>query len=153
MMSKLYKLQLFMVLVLLWGGPGCREDVDFIYDPDAEEEPEPDKEPPPPFPLRAGDVVVYPSIGGRTAQCSGNEGSCDRVIKATYTIDDVVVDEDNRWVVKADYIYEMMVAAVSYTDIAALFLSGAAAFQSLSVGEAESNSASFETDGIFTDEL
>ena len=126
---------------------GCREDVDFFTTPKAEETPEEETEPPPPFPLRAGDVVVYPSIGGERVLRSGDEGSCDRVIKATYTIQDVTLDEDaNRWNVDADYIYEMMVSKVSYTDISALFLSNAAAFQTLA-GEAESDAAIFKPTG------
>ncbi len=154
MVKKILKIQLVMMVGALLFSVGCREDVDFFYDPDAEAAPEEDLEPPPPFPLRPGDVVVYPSIGGRTGSCAGDEGSCDRVIKATYTIQDVVLDEDsNRWRVDADYIYEMMVSKVSYTDISALFLSSAASFQTLEQGEAESDGATFKTDGVFTDKL
>lgn len=154
MVIKINKIQLLMLLTVFLMGLGCREDVDLIHNPEEEEEDPDEIEPPPPFPLRPGDVVVYPSIGGRTDSCLGDEGSCERVIKGTYTIQDVVLNEDSsRWNVEADYNYEMMVDKVSYTDISALFISSAASFQTLSQGEAEGDSASFKTDGVFTDSL
>ena len=153
MAKKLLKIQLLALVIFTFCFAGCREDVDF-FGVEEEENEEEENTPPPPFPLREGDVVVYPSIGGRTANCAGNEGSCDRVIKGTYTIKSVDLNEDtNRWELETDYIYEMMVGNVTYADISPLFLSNAAAFQSLEVGDSESDTAIFKTDGAFTDDL
>ena len=58
MVKKILKIQLVMMVGALLLSAGCREDVDFFYDPDADPAPEEDLEPPPPFPLRPGDVVV-----------------------------------------------------------------------------------------------
>ncbi|MCP4502086.1 MAG: hypothetical protein GY822_19180, partial [Deltaproteobacteria bacterium] len=45
-------------------------------------------EPPPPpvFPLKQGDILVFPAIGGRIEPCPQREGSCDRAVRSTYEV-------------------------------------------------------------------
>lgn len=134
---------------------GCADDLDFsgLTDP-----PPPDVPPPPPpppvFPLKAGDQVIYTGIGGRTEPCSGSEGQCDRVIRATYDIRGATLDEEtNRWTLDAGYTYEMQTAFISASEIGALFLSKAAPFGDLQEGGSQSGEGVFRADGAPTDTM
>ncbi|MCP4500362.1 MAG: hypothetical protein GY822_10425, partial [Deltaproteobacteria bacterium] len=54
-------------------------------EPDAGVE-EPEPPPPPVFPLKQGDILVFPAIGGRIEPCPQREGSCDRAVRSTYEV-------------------------------------------------------------------
>ena len=125
-----------------------------LQDPEPQPEPEPtEPEPPPVFPLKAGDILVVPALGGRTEPC-GVEGQCDRAIRATYEVKDVVLDsETNRWSINADYFYEMPSAKIETAAMAQLFISHAAPFSDLSEGGATDGNADFADDAAPTDTL
>jgi hypothetical protein len=117
--------------------------------PDAGEPPEP-----PVFPLKAGDVLTFAAVGGRTNSCPGIEGSCDRFLKPTYTIKDVVLDSPtNTWTLNADFLYEMTSANIEATEIGELFLAKSADFVSLKAGEAANGTALFSTNAAPVDDL
>jgi hypothetical protein len=146
---RLLHLQLLLIvamgLSMSFSGCGCVDDTGFNFLPDDPDAGPPEEEPPPPvFPLKAGDVVVYTQLGGRTG---AGIGEFDRVIKGTYTVEEVILDEDtNTWSVKADYLYELMTSAIGSGEMAQLFISGVGPFSSLDQGGAEDGNATFFTD-------
>lgn len=136
------------------GGCQCLDDTGFFGLPDGGSDAGPPPPPPPPvFPLKSGDVVVFNGVGGRTEPCD-IEGRCERTMKATYTINDVVLDEaTNRWTVDADFLYEMTIAYIEAGVISQLFLSHVGPFADIDEGGAQNGNADFNADGAPTDAL
>ncbi len=135
--------------------PGCLcvGDERFFFQPDAGlPDAGPEEPPPPVFPLKAGDELVFPGIGGRAEGCGGAEGSCDRAVRATYVVKQVSLDKaSNTWTVNADYTYESTASAVDAAAIGQLFFSGVAPFADIDAGGAESGNADFRTRDAPTD--
>lgn len=138
-----------LLLSLAVSGCQCINDDNFTKLKDAGFD-EPDAGPPPPiFPLKAGDVLTYPVVGGRTATCDGGgeAGNCDRVIKATYIIKDVAIDDDNRWDVTADVLYEGQAEVIPAAALARLALENAADFAAVTrANSVAAEDAAFTTD-------
>ena len=112
------------------GGCQCINDDNFSKLTDAGFD-EPDAGPPPPvFPLKAGDVLTTPAVGGRVNSCEagGTNGDCDRVVKATYEIKAVELNNDNRWEITADVLYEGLVDRIPASALSRLALENAADF-------------------------
>lgn len=143
-----------LLLVTTVSGCQCIDPETFGNIRDAGKVVEPPAPDPPVFPLKQGDVLVFPGVGGRTSGgCGAAEGGCERTLRATYTIDSVTIDsETNRWTVNADYIYEMQTANIEEGEIGPLFLYNAADF-SLEAAQATNGTAAFNTDGAPTEEL
>lgn len=153
--SHIASLSLAAAAMLFSGCNNC-DDGEFNPTIDAGPPPVPDAGPPPPvFPLKAGDVVVFNGLGGRIEPCDGAEGSCERTMKATYTINSVELDEEiNRWGINADVLYELAVGNIEQPAMSRLFVSRTAPFESLVAGGAENTpDVDFTTDGAFTDEM
>lgn len=132
---------------------GCSPDDNFFGFRDAGQ-PDAGSEPPPPpvFPLKAGDELVFPGIGGRADGCGASEGGCDRALRATYVVKKVNLDdESNTWTINADYTYESTATAVEVAAIGQLFLVGVAPFADIDTGGAESGNADFRTRDAPTD--
>lgn len=146
--------KLLIVLSLLpISGCTCVDDNEFFGFPDAGPDAGPDAPPPPPvFPLKAGDEVKFPALGGRAEPCAGAEGSCERTMVATYTINDVELNgETNRWEIDATFLYELPVANIEAAAMGQLFLSGAAPFGTIDANGSDSGDATFVADGAPTD--
>lgn len=143
-----------LLLVATVSGCQCIDPETFGAIRDAGHDKPPPSPDPPVFPLKSGDVVVISGIGGRFGDaCGAPEGGCERTLKATYTINDLSLDDEtNRWTVNADFLYEMQTANIDEGDIGALFLYDAASF-SLAAAQSESGTADFNTDGAPTDGL
>jgi hypothetical protein len=136
-------------------GCQCIDPETFGVIPDAGTEVIPPGPVPPKFPLKQGDVLVFPGVGGRngTGTCAGLPGDCERTMRATYTVKSVSLGADsNRWTVKSDYLYEMAVANVDVEVIDPLFLSGTAKF-TLDAQASEDGTADFNTDGAPVDDI
>lgn len=149
-------LRLLCVLALMpVSGCACVDDNDFFGFPeDGGFDAGPGDPPPPVFPLKEGDELRFPALGGRTEPCAGAEGSCERTMSATYVINDVFLDDQtNRWNVDATFLYELPVANIEAAAMGQLFLSGAAPFGQLDQGASDSDDAVFVADGAPTDGL
>lgn len=143
------------LLLAVPASPGCLcvGDETFNPFPDAgRPDAGPVAPPPPVFPLKAGDELVFPGIGGRAEGCGSSEGGCDRALRATYVVNDVSLDEStNTWSVDADYTYEAAANVVEAAAIGQLFLSRVAPFADIDEGGAESGTATFRTKDAPTD--
>lgn len=93
--------------------------------------------PPPKFPLKAGDQLRYPALGGRTATCPGSArpGDCDRAITADYVIDSVALGADNTWSVTAGVVYQGSTDVIEAAAIAPLILENVAPFAEITVAQ------------------
>ena len=101
---------------------------------------------PPVFPLKAGDVLTLSGVGGRVDSCDGIVGSCERTMKATYTIDSVNLDSaTNMWTVNSQFLYELQTDKIEAAAIDPLFMHGVADFAALKLGSVESGTAAFTT--------
>lgn len=111
---------------------------------------EPDAGPPPPiFPLKEGDTLTIPQFGARTDVCEGGgeAGDCDRNIKATYTVKQTSIDENNRWTIKADVIYQGLAEKIPASAMSRLAIENAADFGAITIATAVSaRDADFTTD-------
>ncbi len=115
------------------GGCQCINDDNFSQLKDAGFD-EPDAGPPPPvFPLKAGDVLTIPQFGGRVDVCEGGgqTGDCDRNVKASYQLTDVVLNADNRWEITADVLYEGLVDKVPASALSRLAIENGADFAAI----------------------
>jgi hypothetical protein len=93
--------------------------------------------PPPVFPLRAGDIIKYGVIGGRTNLCNGGAGAngeCQLVGKITYEIEGVTRSENGRWEVAARALYEASTFAITAQEVAQLVLDNVAPFAQWEAG-------------------
>jgi len=123
-------------------------------EPEDAGEPEPDIPEPPVFPLKEGDYLTFPAIGGRIEPCPQGEGFCDRAVRASYEINGVELNEEtNRWEVDANYFYELTSAAIETSAIAQLFAKNVAPFDSLTEGGADDGTAVFVGDAAPTDQM
>ena len=159
MMRKMWLGCALMIFLLpVYEGCSCgTDDYQSIQDAGTDvPEPEPEVEvaDPPVFPLKAGDIVEVPVIGGRIEPC-GIEGDCDRVVSASYTIQDVFQDEETgHWVLNSDYIYTLEKANATYEQIARLFISRTAPLDTLmSLNDTSSGNADFTTNGSPSDQI
>lgn len=145
---------LCMSALLAAGTLGCDEEgFNVLPEPEDAGVVEPEVPPPPVFPLKEGDIVVFPALGGRTEPCAV-EGQCDRAARATYEINDVALNEEtNRWEIEANYTYELTSSYIEAGAIAQIFLTNAAPFGDLTEGGAESGEATFVGDAAPTDQL
>lgn len=155
MSVRLRHLPCVLVLLAVPAAPGCLcvGDENFFQRPDGGPPDAGPVEPPPPvFPLKAGDELVFPGVGGRAEDCGASEGGCDRALRATYVVKKVTLDEEsNTWTVNADYTYESTATAVEVAAIGQLFLAGVAPFADIDAGGAESGNADFRTRAAPTD--
>jgi hypothetical protein len=126
-------------------GCQCIDDTNLNLRPDAGVEEEDDPPPPPVFPLKAGDRLVLNPIGGRTDE-DANGGS-DFAIKVTWEIDAVRLNDDNRWEVTADALYELAgTPAIPATALSRLALENAADFAEIERAPITAQGARFFTD-------
>ena len=150
---------LFLCAIVVVGCQ-CHLDNNNLTDiPDAGHDP-PDAGPPPPtFPLKGGDSIIYPVLGGRTGDtCAGHAtpGDCQRNIIAQYDIQSVDFDgAANRWQITANVTYTGSSGdLISAATIAPLVLSKAAPFASTSFDQpTQVAGAKFTTDAPATDQL
>ncbi|MDP2339717.1 MAG: hypothetical protein Q8O67_02065 [Deltaproteobacteria bacterium] len=134
------------------GGCQCINDDNFQQLKDAGF-PEVDAGPPPPlFPLKPGDVLTIPQFGGRVdvcngpgCACGGQSGDCDRNVKATYEIKAVQLNDENRWEITADVLYEGLVDNIPPAALSRLAIENGADFGAIS-----SASPVVARDAIFT---
>lgn len=112
---------------------------------------------PPKFPLKVGDEVVFPALGGRTADCPGSStpGDCQRSINADYTVRSTALDEgNNRWTITADAVYQGTDDFITAASIDPLVMANVAPFSAVTTGTPSSAPGSaFTTDTPATDEL
>lgn len=156
MQRLLFRTLSVLALVAIPVVPGClcAGDERFFGFPDAGTDAGEEPPPPPIFPLKAGDELIFPGISTRAEGCGAAEGGCDRVLKATYTIKKVKLDEaTNTWSVEADYLYEGMASAVEATAINRLFMANLAPFPEIEEGGSKSGTATFHTRAAPTDEI
>jgi hypothetical protein len=146
---------LALLIAFSLSGCLCVDDNNFFGFPDGGVDAGPPPAPEPPvFPLKANDQVILSGVGGRAEGCGAAEGGCDRVLRATYTINDVFLDENtNRWTINADYLYEMQVTVIEAAAMGQLFLSRTAPFGDLTEGASDSDTADFDADKAPTDGL
>lgn len=125
----------FALAPALGGGCQCINDDNFNQLKDAGFEPTDAGPPPPVFPLKAGDILTYPVLGGRVNECGGGgqSGECDRVLKATYNLSKVEIDDDNRWDVTADVLYEGQADTIPASALSRLALENVADFGAVTV--------------------
>ena len=143
----------FLIVV---SGCQCLDDINLSNIPDAGEIINDAGPPPPKFPLKAGDQLELSAIGGRTATCEGGatEGDCDRALKATYVIKGAELDDNARWRVTADVVYQGAADKIEVAAIAPLILENGAPFASVTVSTPSSaEGAVFRTDAAPTDEF
>lgn len=145
-------------LALLFAASGCQciDDINLGNIPDAGEIITDAGPPPPKFPLKAGDQVEYPALGGRTATCSGGSttGDCDRAIKATFIVKGTELDDTAHWRITADVVYQGSADKIEVAAIAPLMLENGAPFDAVTVATPSSaEGAVFRTDAAPTDEL
>jgi hypothetical protein len=143
---------LFFALATTPAWPGCQcildEDLTQLRDAGFEE---PDAGPPPPiFPLKPGDQLVVPVMGGRTNSCGGGGGGigeCDRTVRASFQITAVELNNQLRWEVTADALYEGTSEVVPASALLRLALEKGAPFNGVSVATPVSAAeATFTTD-------
>jgi hypothetical protein len=112
--------------------------------------PEPDAGPPPPvFPLKVGDQLTIPQFGGRVDTCAAGstEGACDRNVTASWRINKVERNDNERWEITADVVYTGLVDTIEPAAISRLALENAAEFGSISTSSSVSaTNALFTTD-------
>lgn len=145
-------------LALLFAASGCQciDDINLNNIPDAGEQISDAGPPPPTFPLKAGDQVELSALGGRTATCTGGSttGDCDRALKAIYIIRATELDDNARWRVTADVVYQGSADKIEVAAIAPLVLENGAPFDAVTVATPSSaEGAVFRTDAAPTDEL
>jgi hypothetical protein len=157
MQNHLRRLPLTALLLLLpVSACPCIDDTGFTGFVDGGVDAGPPPPPPPPkFPLKEGDELRFPAVGGRIEPCTGGaEGSCERTMVATYVVNSVDLDEDtNKWARDADFVYELAVGNIDSGAMAQLFLSNVAPFGQLEPGTSESDTATFSTDAAPTDSI
>lgn len=109
--------------------------------------PEPDAgfpPPPPKFPLKVGDRVEIQPFGGRTDE-DANGGS-DFAAKATWDIKGVALNDDQRWEITADVLYEKSgTPTITAAAISRLALENVADFPAL-----ETNASVVAEGAVFT---
>lgn len=138
---------------------GCQcniNDDDLNNIPDGGQEIRDAGPPPPTFPLKEGDQVTFPGLGGRTATCTGSAtpGDCQRAMKATYVINSVGLNNENRWVVNANVVYEGTDDFIPATAIVPLVLDNGAPFSQVTEGTpVPVENAEFTTNTPATDQL
>jgi hypothetical protein len=102
------------------------------------------------FPLKAGDILEIPAVGGRTATCAdgdGVNGGCARTISASYGITSVELNAANRWEITADVVYPGLVEAIPAAALARLALENVAPFDVITTANPVSASGvTFTTD-------
>ncbi|MBI1948337.1 MAG: hypothetical protein HYS27_21800 [Deltaproteobacteria bacterium] len=145
-------------LALLFAVSGCQciDDINLGNIPDAGEEIHDAGPEPPKFPLKAGDQLEYPALGGRTATCpgGGTTGDCDRALTATFIVRGTELDESAHWRITADVVYQGSAEMIEVAAIAPLVLDNGAPFDAVTVATPSSASgAVFLTDAAPTDEL
>lgn len=136
------------------GGEGFQTFGD-AGEPDAGPGPGPEPPAPPVFPLKEGDVLELPSVGGRIEPCGGATGDCDRVVSASYTIQDVFQEEETgHWVVNAEYLYTFEKNNTSFEAISRLFISRTVPLDTLMAeSESSSGNADFTTNAAPSDQI
>lgn len=138
---------------------GCQCNLntdDFTAIEDAGQPPNDAGPPPPEFPLKAGDHVQLPGLGGRTATCDGSAtpGDCQRSMKAEFIIQDVSLNAENRWVITADVVYEGTDDFIPAAALVPLVLENGAPFSATSEATPTSSQGSvFKTSVPPTDQL
>lgn len=138
---------------------GCQcniDDTNLGDIPDAGEQVNDAGPPPPQFPLKAGDHVQFPGLGGRTATCDGSAtpGDCQRAITAEFIIQDVGLNAQNRWEITADVVYQGSDDFIPATAIVPLILENGAPFSAVTVGTpSASEGSTFKTNVAPTDQL
>jgi hypothetical protein len=101
---------------------------------------------PPVFPLKAGDSLTFRPIGGRTDD-DANGGS-DFAIQLAIDVKRVALNDDKRWEITADALYERTANAIPATAISRLALENVADFPALE------NSASIVAEGaVYTTDV
>jgi hypothetical protein len=112
--------------------------------------PEPDAGPPPPvFPLKVGDQLTIPQFGGRVDTCEGGatEGACDRNVSASWLIEKVERNDNQRWEITADVVYTGLVDTIPASALTRLAMDNAADFGAISTSSSVSaQDAVFTTD-------
>ena len=132
----------------------CVDDTGFSGITDPPPPPDAGTPPPPPkYPLKSGDILEFNGVGGRTEPCDV-EGRCERTMKASYTIQDIYLDErTNTWNVDAEFLYELTVGYIESGVISQLFVSKVAPFSDLTEGGATSGAADFYANQAPTDAM
>jgi hypothetical protein len=126
-------------------GCQCIDETNLNNLPEKEEEEEEEEPPPPVFPLKEGDSLLMVPIGGRTDE-DANGGS-DFAARITWQVNSVALNDDNRWEVTADALYEQAgVPAIPATAISRLALENVADFPALENGSITARDAIFRTD-------
>jgi hypothetical protein len=139
--------------------PGCQciSTDNFVPVHDAGEPPHDAGPPPPTFPLKIGDQLSYPALGGRIDTCNGGAGAngeCQRIVKATYVVKGVTLGGDNTWTVNSDVLYEGIDDTIPAAAIGQLVLSHAVPFNAVTTATPQhTTGATFITGAAPTDEL
>lgn len=147
-----------IALASLFAVSGCQcvDDLNLNLIPDAGEQITDAGPAPPKFPLKEGDQIEYPALGGRTATCpgGGTTGDCDRALTATFIVRGTELDENARWRITADVVYQGSADMIDVAAIAPLVLENGAPFDAVTVATPSSaDAAQFRTDAAPTDEL
>lgn len=145
-----------LALLFVVSGCQCIDDINLGNIPDAGEQITDAGPEPPTFPLKAGDQLEFPALGGRTATCSGGSttGDCDRALTATFIVRGTELDDNARWRVTADVVYQGSADLIEVAAIAPLVLENGAPFDAVTTATPSSAEAAvFRTDAAPTDEL
>lgn len=143
-----------LLVILPFSACQCIEEIGFSGIPDAGVDAGPPPAPPPPrYPLKSGDQLILNGVGGRTQPCDV-EGGCERTLRASYTVDDVYLDElSNTWTISADFSYEMTVSRIEAGVMSQLFISNVAPYEDIDQGGVLNGAADFDANAAPTDAL
>jgi hypothetical protein len=105
-----------------------------------------DPPPPPVFPLKEGDQLVLNPIGGRTDE--SDIGASDFAIRISWVVKGVALNDDNRWEITADALYEQAgPPAIPASAISRLALENVGDFPAIEAdGSVTARDAVFRTD-------
>ncbi len=150
----------FLLVATAVGGCQCHIDNNNLNQiTDAGTPPHDAGPPPPTFPLKVGDSLIYPVLGGRTQDnCDGHStpGDCQRNIKAQYDVKAVKFDTaSNRWTITADATYQGSEGdLITAATLAPLVLENGAPFSTTSFDSpTQAPNSDFTTDAPATDQL